>query len=334
MGAGVERVLGDPEVFRVRIPFANLGAGRTNCYMLHDAGEWLVVDVGAPGVRGRRALVAAFAEAGVDFSACRVFLTHGHFDHAGLLAEAVSARVEAFLSEAAFDLRQPALRAAVHDRFLRRMLAAGASEDDARGYAAANAEAVAFEPGARPWRFVREGDVLSVGRYSFSVVGTAGHTPDHLALYEPRCGVLFGGDHVLMGAAPSVDAFPGSEDGLGLYLANLRKAADLPVRTTLPGHGEPIFGSLGPRAAEIARRKEERCEDVRAAVARLPECGLETLARTAVLRAAPETWRRLRPMARYYALLEAFAAVQHLCAQGRVRRLPDEGCATWRYRVE
>ena len=121
---------------------------------------------------------------------------------------------------------------------------------------------------------------------------------------------------------------------MGLYLANLRKAADLPVRATLPGHGEPIFGSLGPRAAEIARRKEECCEDVRAAVARLPECDLETLARTAVLRAAPETWRRLRPMARYYALLEAFAAVQHLCAQGRVRRLPDEGCATWRYRAE
>ena len=101
MGAGVERVLGDPEVFRVRIPFANLGAGRTNCYMLHDAGEWLVVDVGAPGVRGRRALVAAFAEAGVDFSACRVFLTHGHFDHAGLLAEAVPARVEALLRRCA-----------------------------------------------------------------------------------------------------------------------------------------------------------------------------------------------------------------------------------------
>lgn len=123
----------------MRIPFSNLGAGQTNCYMLHDAGEWLVVDLGASGARGRRALAAAFAEAGVDFSACRVFLTHGHFDHAGLLAEAVSARVEAFLSEAAFDLRQPALRAAVHDRFLRRMLAAGASEDDARGYAAANA---------------------------------------------------------------------------------------------------------------------------------------------------------------------------------------------------
>lgn len=334
MGAGVERVLDDPEVFRVRIPFSNLGTGLACCYVLHDAGEWLIVDAGAPGMRGRCALIPAFAKLGIDFSACRVFLTHGHFDHAGLLAEAIPAKVEAFLSEAAFGLRQPAMRAAVHDRFLRRMLAAGASEDGARGYASANAEAIAFEPDARPWRFASEGDVLSVGRRSFFVVGTAGHTPDHLSLYDPRCGVLFGGDHVLMGAAPSVDAFPGSEDGLGLYLANLRKAADLPVRVTMPGHGEPILGSLKPRAAAIARRKEERCEDVRAAIARLPECDLETLARTAVLRAAPEAWRRARPMMRYYALLEAFAAVQHLCAQGRVRRLPDGGCALWRYRVE
>ena len=44
---------------------------------------------------------------------------------------------------------------------------------------------------------IRDGEHVSAGSLVLSVVGTPGHTPDHVAFFEVRTGSLFTGDAVL-----------------------------------------------------------------------------------------------------------------------------------------
>lgn len=316
----VEQVCDDPAIYRIRLPFANLGAGEANCHVLHDDGQWLIVDAGAAGLGNARRLQTALRDLSVDFSACQVLLTHGHFDHAGVLSSILPASVPLCLSRVAVVAREPARLGRIQGEFRREMRALGASFEDACTYGACNAETVAFPPGRFSYRFVAEGDEVSVGRYRFRVLETPGHTPDHLCCYEPDRGILFAGDHVLPAVTPAVDAHPDGIDGFGLYLRHLHRVRDLPVRLALFGHGDPERdGAALPRRIDaIVARKQSRAK---AALAFLRERGGtsgEEVARCALAGLSTTSWHATRPMARYYFMLEALVVLRHLRVTGKI----------------
>lgn len=308
-----ERVHRDPDIFRIRLPFANLGAGESNCYVLRSGDDWLVVDAGAATERGRRLLAGALRSLGVDFSRCTAFLTHGHFDHAGLLGAVLPARVPLVLTPAAFEARQPGRRAEMQREFRDRMAALGASFEDACAYAACNAETVPLPPRRFAYRFADEGDEVAVGSLRFRVLATPGHTPDHLCLWEPERGILFSGDLVLRTMTPSVDLFPDGADGLGCYLSQLQRVRDLVVSSAFPGHGAPLDGPAFRTAIDdIDHRKRERAERIAQFLSQNPAATGEEIVRSALARRSPAAWRALLPMSRYYFMLEAWTALRHL----------------------
>ena len=55
-----------PDVFEVKVPFANVSTSATNCFVVMDGGEALVVDTGAPTDEGAAVLDAALDELGID----------------------------------------------------------------------------------------------------------------------------------------------------------------------------------------------------------------------------------------------------------------------------
>lgn len=318
----VEQVCVDPAIYRIRLPFANLGAGEANCHVLHDDGQWLIVDAGAAGLANARRLRTALRDLSVDFGACQVLLTHGHFDHAGVLSSILPASVPLCLSRVAVVAREGTRLRRIQEEFRREMQVMGASLEDVCAYGACNAEVVAFHPGRFSYRFVAEGDEVSVGRYRFRVLETPGHTPDHLCCYEPDRGILLAGDHVLPAVTPAVDAHPDGIDGFGLYLRHLHRVRDLPVRLALFGHGDPERdGAALPRRIDaIVARKQSRAK---AALAFLRERGGtsgEEVARCALAGLSTTSWRAMRPMARYYFMLEALVVLRHLRATGKIGR--------------
>jgi glyoxylase-like metal-dependent hydrolase (beta-lactamase superfamily II) len=112
------------------------------------------------------------------------------------------------------------------------------------------------------------GEVITAGGVDLRVVATPGHTLDSVCLRLPAGGGVLTGDTVL-GRGTAVIMYP--EGSLGAYLTSLRTLAELPPGTpALPGHGPDLPDLAGTARAYLAHR-EERLDQVRAALRTLGE---------------------------------------------------------------
>lgn len=112
------------------------------------------------------------------------------------------------------------------------------------------------------------GDVVRAAGVEVRVLATPGHTSDSLSFVLADDGgtAVLTGDTVL-GRGTTVVAHP---DGrLGDYLDSLRSLAELPPGTVvLPGHG-PELPDAGDAARAYLAHREERLDQIRAALAEL-----------------------------------------------------------------
>lgn len=172
-----------------------LGPLETNCYVVADeaTGRCAIVDPGDDG-----AAVAQWLEQ-QQLTPAYLFLTHGHYDHVGGIA----------------DLRAeyPDLPVYVHtaDTALPPQLSRGLS-----------------------WTHTYdEGDTISMDSIAFHVLSTPGHTPGSVCLVAGN--LLLSGDTLFAGSCGRTD-FPGGS--WQQMLASLKKLAQLEGDyTVLPGHG-------------------------------------------------------------------------------------------------
>ena len=174
------------------LPLGDLGA---NCYVVADeaTGRCAIVDPGDDG-----AAVAQWLEQ-QQLTPAYLFLTHGHYDHVGGVA----------------DLRAeyPDLPVYIHtaDTALPPQLSRGLSWTNTYG----------------------EGDTISMDGIIFRVLSTPGHTPGSVCLVAGT--LLLSGDTLFAGSCGRTD-FPGGS--WQQMLASLKKLAQLEGDyTVLPGHG-------------------------------------------------------------------------------------------------
>ncbi|MBU7014342.1 MAG: MBL fold metallo-hydrolase [Theionarchaea archaeon] len=78
--------------------------------------------------------------------------------------------------------------------------------------------------------------VLKTGEYTFDVLHTPGHSPDHISLYESHKKWAFTGDLLLWG--PTREVFV----DVKIYdaIESLERLADLDIDILFPGHGPPF----------------------------------------------------------------------------------------------
>ena len=250
------KVFSNPDVYCVRVPFVNLGSGESNCYIVRDGGDCLVVDPGAANEVGMRRVRNALFELGVAPGECEVFLTHTHFDHAESTRVLFPRGTCVYVSEVGFEERSPIRAEAARELFVRRMLKMGATLADAEEYSRNDYEPTFLPAGAFDYRFVREGDEVHVGRFVFDVVEVPGHTLDLVCLVGRDGAPSFTGDEVIFGTTPSVDAPFDGEDALALYMEGLGLSGDGSQRLALwRSDGERVFGASGMQSERFGEER-------------------------------------------------------------------------------
>lgn len=252
----MDKVFSNPDVYCVRVPFVNLGSGESNCYIVRDGGDCLVVDPGAANEVGMRRVRNALFELGVAPGECKVFLTHTHFDHAESTRVLFPEGTCVYVSEVGFEERSPVRAEAARELFVRRMLKMGATLADAEEYSRNDYEPTFLPAGAFDYRFVREGDEVHVGRFVFDVVEVPGHTLDLVCLVGRDGAPSFTGDEVIFGTTPSVDAPFDGEDALALYMEGLGLSGDGSQRLALwRSDGKRVFGASGMQSKRFGEKR-------------------------------------------------------------------------------
>lgn len=163
-----------------------VGPIQTNCYIVCDKGEALVID---PGAEPERILVEL--DKLDDIAVKHIVLTHGHWDHICAVPALIEA-TDADLLCHAEDIPM------LFDEKIGSQLSHDVQESFAVGRAAH------IEPAT-----VDNGDLVTVGDTVFTVIHTPGHTKGCICLYCPAEGVLFAGDTLFAGGRYGRTDFPG-----------------------------------------------------------------------------------------------------------------------------
>lgn len=141
-----------------------------NVYLVRDGDGLTLVDTAMPG--SGKAILAAAGEIGLPIN--RIVLTHADSDHIGALDELHAALPQA---EVLMTARTAQL---VSGDFTQ-------DEDEALKGGLGRFRKTA---NTRPTRIIGAGDMLG----SLQVVESPGHSPDHIALFDPRDRTLIAGD--------------------------------------------------------------------------------------------------------------------------------------------
>ncbi|MFV1917615.1 MAG: MBL fold metallo-hydrolase [Patescibacteria group bacterium] len=192
----------------MRIKRLIVGQLQTNCYLLIDGREALVVVPGDHSDYIRRLISHE------EVKLTKIVATHGHYDH--ILA----------VTELKLGFKIPFL---MHkeDKFLLNRMSASASRFS--GVRASLAPKVD--------NYIKEGDSLSINHQSLTIIHTPGHTPGSISLYSKADNAVLVGDLIFEGGGVGRTdfAYSNRED----LKASINKILKLPNNTKVySGHGE------------------------------------------------------------------------------------------------
>jgi hydroxyacylglutathione hydrolase len=97
---------------------------------------------------------------------------------------------------------------------------------------------------------------VQVGSLRLKVLETPGHSPGHVAFFEPRTKRLFGGDVLFQGSIGRTDFPESSPDDMARSLATLCQLPDDVL--VLPGHGQPTTIGEEKETNPHLQRKQHR----------------------------------------------------------------------------
>jgi glyoxylase-like metal-dependent hydrolase (beta-lactamase superfamily II) len=228
----------------------------TNLYVLQDGEKVTVVDAGLPSMWDDTTRVLTNIGRTWD-DVGDIVLTHGHFDHLGLLARATSRHhVRVWVHPAdAHIVRHPYRYRPGRPRLAYPVMHPR-SVPHLTGMVRAGALSVR---GVDPTSSLTGSDAADLPA-GLTVVPTPGHTDGHCALHMPSSGVVFTGDALVTldpytgRTGPRIVARAGTRDARTAQ-GSLAAIGETGATVVAPGHGRPwLAGAL--EAALIARRAQ------------------------------------------------------------------------------
>jgi glyoxylase-like metal-dependent hydrolase (beta-lactamase superfamily II) len=301
--------------------------GGVNVYLLRDDEGWALVDAGAGEAAVEEQLAWVLDRELDGAPITRVICTHMHPDQIGQVglvcsrygAELWMSRLEYLSARVLLADRPPPPQEAVD--FL---VAAGWDEFWLRGFREAYG-GYGRRVRALPPSFVRvedRNDVLIGGRV-WRVITGAGHSAEHVCLWQPELKLFISGDQVLprTHTVVSVQPMEPAGDPLSDWLASCwRIMAAIPDDVlVLPSRDAPFTG-LHVRLDEIIADRNARLERIKAAL-EAPKRPVDLI--------RPLMLREVAERERGSATGEVLACLSYLRRKGRVRYVLDEKGVAW-----
>ena len=202
----------EPKLQLLLVPVTPL---QQNCSLLWDTATKHAVLVDPGGDIDK--LMAALDQFGLTLT--RIWLTHGHLDHAGAAADVrdrTGVAIEGPHREDQFWLDQ--------------------IEASGKRYGIKGGRNVT------PDRYLEDGEVLEFEGVAFTVAHTPGHTPGHVVIHNADVKIAFVGDVLFAGAIGRTDFPRGDHDQLIRSITGKLWPLGDDI-TFIPGHGPPsTFG--------------------------------------------------------------------------------------------
>ena len=309
-----------PDLHVIEVPLPGNPLKSINSYVVTSKDRNLVIDTGMLRPECKTALSSGLEELGVDLASTDFFITHSHADHMGLISDLATESSTVFFNqlEAEYVAILQNSPSRVFERLTERARKFGFSQEEIE-QALQRHPGFKYSPPAFPsFEILGDGAHVQVGRYTFLVVATPGHTPGHLCLYEPARKLLISGDHILGDITPNITVWPDVDDSLGDYLMSLDKVAQLEVDLVLPGHRRPIT-DCGGRIEQLKSHHRQRLDEV-SMVLRLGMNTVYEVASCMTWDIVAESWAGFPIVQKWFATSEAVSHLRYLERRGFVTR--------------
>lgn len=315
-----------PDIFKLEIPLPNNPLRALNSYIIKSEGRNLIVDTGFNTDEGRQALLSGMGEIGASLDRSDLLVTHLHSDHCGLAA--ALNREGAFVYAGETDGRM--INEMTGPKYWTNLASYirifdlekdKVSFDDHPGYRYCPKETIEF-------RFVREGDRIEVGQYSFKIIDIPGHTPGHIGLYEPNHKLFLCGDHILDRITPNIAFWGFDRDILAVYFDSLRKIREYDIDYLLTAHRN-IIRDHRRRIDELLAHHQKRLEEIKKIIHNEPVT-IRNTAASMHWDLKHNNWEDFPNPQKWFAAGEAMSHLEHLYHTGRAERSTVEGALRYK----
>lgn len=313
-------------LYQLRVPIPNNPLGWVLPYLIEGRDGWTLVDSGWNVPEAFDALEQQLNDAGVGFKNLKTLLvTHIHPDHYGLAGQ-VKER-----SGATVIIHQRE-RDLIRSRYMNpsQLLATmgdwltmqGVPKDAMQDLKTSAMPVRAYVDPVLPDEVVWGGERLEIGRFTFEVWWTPGHSPGHICFLERDKKFILTGDHVLPTITPNISLHPQQQGNpLGDYIASLRRLEEIDVDDVLPAH-EYSFKDLKARLREIEEHHKQRLDEMLQVIGRSPRTAYEVASKVKWVTGDFSTFSSWMQRA---ALGETIAHLDYLVLEEQLTKYMEDG---------
>lgn len=304
-------------LYHLDIPLVGSPLKNLNSYLIVGQRS-LLIDTGFRQESCLHALERELDALKVNRDTLDVFATHLHSDHLGLAPQIVGKHGRIFISQRDLDFLSIYGTTQGWKETGKLDVISGFSQEEVAYLWAENPAKTAGPLPYDHYIGVTDGHQLHYGGYTFECILTAGHTPGHMCLYDPKNRRMFTGDHVLFHITPNICRWPTVEDSLGDYLHSLAKVSLLDVAEVHTGHRHDR-GDFQTRIAQLQAHHQYRLNDTLQAVATHPHSNAYTLAGLLQWSIRAKNWAEFPLTQKYFAVGETLAHLDYLRRRGQVQ---------------
>jgi len=320
-------------IYQVEIPLAGNPLKAIYSYIIVDessTGEKSchIIDTGFNTQACKETLLSSLETLGVALENCTLLITHLHSDHSGLAAELNQSGVDIFTGAVDGKMINDMTKKSYWESFENRALMMDLEKDgvgfnDHPGYKYCPKTEIKFTP-------LGQGDFVEMGMYQFEVIDIPGHTPGHIALFDPSKGLLISGDHILDPITPNI-AFWGFEwNILDVYIKSLKKVYEMDVKLVLPSHRKLITDHKR-RIDTLIEHHMERLDEVKGIIKDWTSIRDTASQMHWSLRA--KDWNDFPDPQKWFASGEAMSHLEYLYLKGHAARRDNKGVLEYKVRL-